>query len=64
MNIAKAVEDGVDYYQNLILGISTICLQLNFSCALISTKFASFWMDNSMVLILLRRKSLGMMLII
>jgi hypothetical protein len=62
MNIAKAVEDGVDYHQNLILGISTICLRLNFSCALISTKFAYFWMNTSMVLILLRRKSLGIIM--
>jgi len=33
--------------KNLILGISTICLRLNFSCALISTQFAYFWMDTS-----------------
>jgi hypothetical protein len=35
--------------KNLILGISTICLRLNFSRALISTKFAYFWMDTNKV---------------
>jgi hypothetical protein len=33
--------------KNLILAISTICLRLNFSRALISTKFAYFWMDTT-----------------
>jgi hypothetical protein len=33
--------------KNLILEISTICLRLNFSRALISTKFAYFWMDTN-----------------
>ncbi|WP_419664125.1 HDIG domain-containing metalloprotein [Desulfosarcina variabilis] len=35
--------------KNLILGISAICLWLNFSCALISTKFAYFWMGTNCV---------------
>jgi len=36
-------------HENLILGISIICLRLKFSCALISTKSAYFWMDTKWV---------------
>jgi hypothetical protein len=36
--------------KNSILGISTIGLRLNFSRALISTKFAYFWMDTKLFL--------------
>jgi len=33
--------------KNLILGISAICLRLNFPRALISTQFAYLWTDTS-----------------